>query len=72
MDRALSDPGKPWQNGADESVNGKFSDECLSLEWFRTRIDRHRAMAAPLQCHSTAFESGLPDAERVQAAMLFN
>jgi putative transposase len=34
---ALSDPGKPWQNGADESFNGKFRDECLSLEWFRSR-----------------------------------
>lgn len=21
---SLSDPGKPWQNGADESFNGKF------------------------------------------------
>jgi putative transposase len=34
---ALSDPGKPWQNGDDESFNGKFRDECLSLEWFRSR-----------------------------------
>ncbi|WP_186198808.1 integrase core domain-containing protein, partial [Burkholderia gladioli] len=32
-------PGKPWQNGADESFNGKFRDECLSLEWFRTRTE---------------------------------
>jgi len=31
------DPGKPWQNGAEESFNGKFRDECLSLEWFRSR-----------------------------------
>ena len=36
---ALSDPGKPWQNGADESFNGKFRDECLSLEWFRNRTE---------------------------------
>ena len=34
---AFSDPGKPWQNGTDESFNGKFRDECLSLEWFRSR-----------------------------------
>lgn len=34
---ALNDPGKPWQNGADESFNGKLRDECLSLEWFRSR-----------------------------------
>lgn len=33
---SLSDPGKPWQNGTDESFNGKFRDECLSLEWFRS------------------------------------
>jgi putative transposase len=31
------DPGKPWQNGMDESFNGKLRDECLSLEWFRCR-----------------------------------
>jgi putative transposase len=34
---ALSDTGKPWQNGPDESFNGKCRDECLSLEWFRSR-----------------------------------
>ncbi|MFK0380310.1 integrase core domain-containing protein, partial [Pandoraea sp. NPDC090278] len=39
MEMALSDPGKPWQNGTDESFNGKFRDECLSLEWFRTRLE---------------------------------
>lgn len=36
---ALIDPGKPWQNAAGESFNGKFRDECLSLEWFRNRLD---------------------------------
>ena len=30
-------PGKPWQNGTDESFNGRFRDECLSMEWFRSR-----------------------------------
>ena len=39
IDTALMDPGKPWQNGADESFNGKFRDECLSLEWFRNRTE---------------------------------
>lgn len=39
MEMALSESGKPWQNGADESFNGKFRDECLSLEWFRTRTE---------------------------------
>jgi putative transposase len=33
----LIDPGKPWQNGTNESFNGRFRDECLSLEWFRSR-----------------------------------
>ena len=39
IDTALIDPGKPWQNGATESFNGKFRDECLSLEWFRSRTE---------------------------------
>jgi putative transposase len=39
IETALIDPGKPWQNGADESFNGKFRDECLSLEWFRSRAE---------------------------------
>jgi putative transposase len=34
---ALIEPGKPWQNGVTASFNGKFRDECLSLEWFRSR-----------------------------------
>ena len=37
IETALIDPGKPWQNGTDESFNGKLRDECLSLEWFRSR-----------------------------------
>jgi transposase len=37
IETALIDPGKPWQNSTNESFNGKFRDECLSLEWFRTR-----------------------------------
>lgn len=28
LDPALIDPGKPWQNGTNESFNGKFRDEC--------------------------------------------
>jgi len=30
-------PIKPWQNGTDESFNGRFRDDCLSVEWFRSR-----------------------------------
>jgi putative transposase len=36
---ALIEPGKPWQDGVTESFNGKFRDECLSLEWFRSRAE---------------------------------
>lgn len=39
LDMALIEPGKPWQNGVAESFNGKFRDECLSMEWFRTRAE---------------------------------
>ncbi len=39
LDMALIDPGKPWQNGTAESFNGKFRDECLSMEWFRNRVE---------------------------------
>ena len=34
LDLALIEPGKPWQNGLNESFNGKFCDKCLSMEWF--------------------------------------
>ena len=39
IDTAFIDPGKPWQNGTDESFNGKFRDECLTVEWFRNRSE---------------------------------
>jgi putative transposase len=39
IDTAHIDPGKPWQNGSNESFNGKFRDECLSMEWFTNRMD---------------------------------
>jgi len=31
---AYIEPGSPWQNGKGESFNGKFRDECLSMEIF--------------------------------------
>lgn len=37
IDIAFIEPGKPWQNGTNESFNGRFRDECLSIEWFRNR-----------------------------------
>ena len=39
IDTAAIDPGKPWQNGLNESFNGKFRNECLSMQWFKNRID---------------------------------
>lgn len=39
LDLLLIEPGKPWQNGTNESFNGKFRDECLSAEWFRNRLE---------------------------------
>jgi putative transposase len=33
------DPGKTWQNATNESFNGRFRDECLSVEWFRSRAE---------------------------------
>lgn len=39
LDFALIDSGKPWQNGTAERFNGKFRDECLSMEWFRSRTE---------------------------------
>jgi putative transposase len=39
LELALIEPGKPWQNGLNESFNGKFRDECLSMEWFRCRAE---------------------------------
>lgn len=35
--RSTIDPGKPWQNGVNESFNGRFRDECLNTELFRCR-----------------------------------
>ncbi len=39
IETAFIDPGKPWQNGTNESFNGRFRDECLSMEWFRSRVE---------------------------------
>jgi putative transposase len=39
IETAFIDPGKPWQNGTNESFNGKLRSECLDLEWFRNRTE---------------------------------
>jgi putative transposase len=33
------EPGKPWQNGTNESFNSKLRDECLNMQWFRNRAE---------------------------------
>ncbi len=38
-DTAYIAPGKPRQNGVDESFNVKFRDKCLDMEWFRSRAE---------------------------------
>ena len=66
---ALIDPGKPWQNGATESFNGKFRDECLSLEWFRSRTEAKVLIEAWRQHFNNgaaAFEPRLSHAGRVR------
>lgn len=32
-------PGKPWQNGVNESFNGRLRDECLNREQFKSRFE---------------------------------
>ena len=39
IETALIDPGKPWQNGSNESFNGKLRDQCLGMQWFKNRVD---------------------------------
>ena len=65
---ALSDPGKPWQNGGDESFNGKIRDECLSMEYFRS----HPEAIATIETWRTHYndvrpslQPGLPHSKRV-------
>jgi putative transposase len=46
IETAFIDPGKPWQNGTNESFNGRFRDECLGMEWFRSRIEARAVIEA--------------------------
>jgi putative transposase len=39
IDTTFIEPDKSWQTGYNESFNGKFLDECLSMECFKNRID---------------------------------
>jgi putative transposase len=52
-------PGKPMQNGFNESFNGKFRDECLDMHWFmnlqdaRTTIELWRSDYNNVRPHSS-------------------
>jgi putative transposase len=41
---AYIDPGKPWQNGINESFNSRLRDECLNLELFYSLRDARWAI----------------------------
>jgi len=64
---ALIEPGKPWQNGVTESFNGKFRDECLSLEWFRSRAEA-KVIIETWRRGAPAFQPRLSHAERVRGS----
>lgn len=72
IESALIDPGKPWQNGTNESFNGKFRDECLAMEWFRNRTEA-KIVIDDWRRHydegSTAFEPELRHADGVPPAL---
>ena len=71
IDTALIDPGKPWQNATDESFNGKFRDEFLSLQWFRNRMDAKVGIEQWRQHYNELrpqLKPWLSDASRVQGA----
>ena len=69
---AFTEPGKPWQNGFNESFNGKFRDECLSTEWFRNRREARAVIEQWRQEYNTQRPHSslgyLPPAEFAQRA----
>ncbi len=59
MRLAFIQPGKPTQNAFDESLNGKFRNECLNQHWFRSleearqEIEQWRAHYNHVRPHSS-------------------
>ncbi len=52
IETAHISPGKPSQNGTNESFNSRFRDECLNMEWFRTRREAAAIIEAWRQHHN--------------------
>jgi putative transposase len=56
---ASMDPGKPWQNGTNESFNGRFRDGWLNVSWCadreeaRVRISTWRREYNEVRAHSS-------------------
>ena len=46
------EPGKPWQNGSNESFNGTFRRECLDAEVFRTVTEARVVIAEWRHCYN--------------------
>jgi len=59
IDHLTIDPGKPWQNGSNESFNGTFRRGCLNAELFgslteaRVVIEQWRKKYNQQRPHST-------------------
>ena len=60
IDTALIDPGKPWQNGDNESFNGKFRDECVNEHWFITMVHARSVIEAWRSAHTVRSTISLP------------
>lgn len=59
MTNMFIEPGKPGQNGINESFNSKFKDECLAMNWFHSRkhekvlIEKWREHCNAIRPHSS-------------------
>jgi putative transposase len=60
IETAIIDPAKPRQNGTNQSINGMFRDECLSVYSARTRREAHVIIEAwRRHCNTVRLRSSL-------------